>query len=165
MSELLIRAEPYGCPDAAPMIAQLQDYYRALYGGPDESPVDPSEFAPPNGAFFVGSIDETPVAMGGWRRVEALPELGFARPAEIKRMYVADSVRGRGLARQLLAHLELIAHDAGCDGLVLSTGRPQVGAIALYRSCGYVDVAKFGYFARYDAAVHLGKPLSHGGPT
>lgn len=141
------------------MTAAVQEYYRTLYGGPDEAPVDTGEFTPPRGMFFVGYEDDHSVAMGGWRWIDPLPEMPAARPAEIKRMYVDGAVRGRGYARAILLHLEDTARAAGADAIVLSTGQPQVEAIALYRSSGYVDVPRFGYYAPYPTAVHLGKQL------
>lgn len=155
-----IRAVPYDHPDASAMIDALQAYYRTLYDGPDSSPVDPAEFAPPRGRFFVGYLGAATVAMGGWRWIDALPDLGASRPVEIKRMYVDAGLRGQGFARTLLAHLETTARDEGADAIVLSTGPPQVDAITLYRAEGYDDVPSFGFFATYEQAVHLGKWLA-----
>ena len=45
----------------------MQAYYVRIYGGPDDSPVDPSEFQRPNGRFLLGTVADDPVAMGGWR--------------------------------------------------------------------------------------------------
>src|ERR1700710_1070549 len=96
----------YDLPAASEMIDALQVYYRSLYNGPDRSPVDPSEFAPPGGMFFLGYADDSPVAMGGWRWVEPLAGLASSRPVEVKRMYVVAAARGRGYARVILRHLE-----------------------------------------------------------
>lgn len=157
---LAIRAVRYDLPAARAMIDALQDYYRTLYRGPDRSPVDPAEFAPPQGLFFLGFQGDAAVAMGGWRWVEPLPGISALRPVEIKRMYVVAAARGRGYARQMLHHLEATARDQGADAVVLSTGQPQQDAIGLYRAAGYRDIPKFGYYAAYDTAVHLGKRLS-----
>lgn len=163
---LVIRAVSYELPAASAMIDELQAYYQTLYDGPDPSPVDPEEFTPPAGCFFAGYEGATAVAMGGWRWIDALPGMGARRPVEIKRMYVAKGARGRGHARRLLGHLEATAYEDGADVIVLSTGPPQQDAIALYRSAGYDDVPKFGFFAAYAEAVHLGKRLrSLGQPT
>lgn len=156
-ASLVISPVPYDHPDASAMTDAVQAYYHTLYGGPDSSPVDPTEFAPPNGRFFVGYLDGVAVAMGGWRWIEPLDEMGALRPVEIKRMYVDARTRGRGYARTLLAHLESTARSAGADAAVLATGQPQQDAIALYRSEGYVDVPRFGFFAPYADAVHLGR--------
>ncbi len=79
--------------------------------------------------------------------------------AEVKRMYVVPQVRGRGLARVVLAHLERTAVEAGHRAMVLETGRGQPEAIALYESSGYTPIPKFGFYACVEGAVHLGRQL------
>lgn len=158
---LRIRAVPYDLPAVNAMTAALQTYYRSLYRGPDSAPVESEEFAAPRGMFFMGYVGEHPLAMGGWRWIDPLPDLPAARPVEIKRMYVAVTARGRGYARAILRHLETIAQVAGADAIVLSTGAPQHAALSLYRSSGYDDVPRFGFYAAYPSAIHLGKRLPH----
>src|SRR5690606_11531971 len=80
--------------------------------------------------------------------------------AEIKRMYVRPPFQRRGLARTMLTHLEQMAAADGIARFVLETGTEQPEAIALYRSSGYVDVDRFGFYAEYDDSVHLAKVLS-----
>jgi GNAT superfamily N-acetyltransferase len=156
---LELRATALDHPDCARLNVAVQAYYTDVFGGPDETPTDPRDFAPPRGAFFVGYVDTEPVAMGGWRFVgDDVTSIG-ARPVEIKRMYVAAEWRGRGLARQLLAHLEHTALAAGADAVILETGTVLVDAITLYRSTGYVDIGPFGHYADSPLSVHLGKRL------
>ena len=161
MSDLDIRSLAYDSPDAQRLVEQVQQEYVVRYGGRDGAHVDPSQFAPPRGLFAVAYEGDEPVAIGGWRRHEpdAYGGLPGQRPAEIKRMYVAAGARGRGLSRALLAYLEDTAREAGVDWLVLETGERQPEAIALYRSCGYVDIPHFGTYADAPLAVHLGKRL------
>ena len=121
-----------------------------------------NEFAPPRGRFYVGYLDEHPVAMGGWRFSPVIAPVHATRPAEIKRMFVRADVRQQGLARRLLAALETAARDAGADWMILETGRPQVAAVALYRASGYVDIAPFGFYADQPLVVSLGKRLQTG---
>lgn len=149
----------YDVPTVREMTQAVQAYYRSLYNGPDRAPVDPDEFAPPQGMFFAGLEGARPIAMGGWRWIEPLPTMPAVRPVEIKRMYVDAAARGRGYARRMLSHLETTARAAGADAIVLSTGPPQLAALALYRSSGYADVPRFGFYATYPTAIHLGKPL------
>ena len=145
--------------EKAELTDQAQSFYVDLYGGPDETPFTADEFTPPQGGFYVGYLDERPVAMGGWRFSPVVAPEGASRPAEIKRMFVHADVRQQGLARRLLAALEAEAREAGADWTILETGRPQVAAIALYRRCGYLDIAPFGFYANKPSVVSLGKPL------
>jgi GNAT superfamily N-acetyltransferase len=147
----------YDHPDAAALIAEVQQEYVVRYGGPDGTPVDPAEFAPPHGLFLVGYVDHLPVASGGWR---AFPGAPWAGPdAEIKRMYVAKRARGEGYARAILAELERTARAAGFRRLILETGSKQPEAVELYRSSGYVDIQPFGHYANAPLSIHLGKAL------
>ena len=139
----------YDHPDAVALIAEVQQEYVVRYGGQDGTPVDPAEFAPPRGLFLVAYVDGTAAACGGWRALDT--------NVELKRMYVVPAFRGRGLARALLAELERTAAVAGYRRVVLETGSKQPEAIALYTSSGYEPVARFGYYADAQGAVHLGK--------
>ncbi|MGH3507063.1 MAG: GNAT family N-acetyltransferase [Nocardioidaceae bacterium] len=155
-----IRQVAYDDPDVTRLVEEVQRYYLRIYGGPDTSRVDPALFAPPGGAFYVGRLDRVPVAMGGWRLHQPGSAVLGHRAAEIKRMYVVEAARGRGLARAMLAHLEQTAIAAGADAMILETGREQPEAIALYRSAGYDDVPRFGHYAAEPEAVHLGRVLA-----
>lgn len=159
-----IRPADYHHPHAQRLIDQVQQEYVIRYGGPDETPVQHHEFSPPLGRFFLlHDGDGEPVAMGGWRMVDpasvAVPAGPAAAVAELKRMYVVPSHRGRGYARALLSHLETTAATAGASWLVLETGTMQPEAIALYTATGYVPVPAFGHYADEPNSVHLGKPL------
>ena len=153
---------PYGHPDVVALTLEVLAHYRVLYGGPgDDSPAEAADFEAPSGYFVVGYLQGVPVAMGGWRRLGDRPGLPSPNTAEIKRMYVAPSVRARGLSRVILAELEASARAAGVDWLVLETGQPQVSAVELYRSSGYIDVdgKAYGHYVDEPDAVHLGKSL------
>ena len=157
--EFWLRQVPYAHSDVALLEAAAQQFYVQIYGSPDETPFTTADFSPPRGAFFVGYLDDAPVAMGGWRfRTPGVPRAA-RRPAEIRRMFVHERVRRHGLARTVLAALEASAAAAGADWMVLETGSPQIAAVALYRSSGYIDVERFGYYAASEQALNLGRRL------
>jgi GNAT superfamily N-acetyltransferase len=157
--EFRLQPVPYEHPDVATLEAAAQRFYVQIYGGPDDTPYAKADFSPPHGEFFVGYLNGEAVAMGGWRfRTPGVPRVA-RRPAEIRRMFVRESLRGRGFGRLVLAALEASAAAAGADWLLLETGQPQVAAIGLYRSSGYVDVERFGYYAASETALNLGRPL------
>lgn len=158
--DLELRSRAYDHPDATLLIGEAQEFYVALYGGPDETPFSPEEFAPPVGRFLVGYWAGEPVATGGWRFSDAGVPAVARRPAEIKRMFVRQSARHRGFARRMLAALEADAAAAGADWMILQTAHPQVAAVALYRSSGYTEIESFGYYAESDDVLNLGRPLS-----
>lgn len=149
-------------PRVVQLIDQVQAEYVRLYGGPDRAPIDAGQFAGERGSFLLGTIDDVPVAMAGWRRLAAVPALPGTKCAEVKRMFVVESLRGRGLSKQMLAALEHDAREQGVEWLVLETGDLQPRAIALYRSHGFVDIDGFGWAEYYgeDGGVSLGKALT-----
>lgn len=154
-----MRRVAYDHPDAVVLTARVQAFYVDLYGSPDDTPFTVTEFTAPRGAFFVGYLGERPVAMGGWRFSDAGVPAAAARPAELKRMYVAADRRGQGLATQVLQALEADARSAGADWMILQTGRPQVAAVAFYRALGYSDIESFGHYAGAPEVVNLGRSL------
>ena len=137
---------PITHPDAALLIEEVQAEYVLRYGGRDETPIDPTYFDEPLGAFFVGYRDRAPVATGAWRRRSDVEVDGTWRTAEIKRMYVAPVARRGGLPRSMLSHLEDTARASGAEAMVLETGIRQPEAITLYVSAGYTPVPGFGFY-------------------
>lgn len=157
---LVLRPTPLDHPDAAHLIAEVQQVYVERYGGEDATVLDPGEFAPPAGFFAVGYADGQPVACGGWRsrRAGESPALRDG-DVEVKRMYVNAAHRGRGYARAVLAELERAAAAAGLSRIVLETGSRQPEAIALYESSGYASMPGFGVYADAESSRYFAKPL------
>lgn len=129
------------------------------YGEQDATPVDPAQFAAPLGHFVVGYLDGVPVACGGWRAHDVADGSIRVGDAEIKRMYTADSLRGKGLARVVLAGLETAARVAGRRRMVLETGLRQPEAIGLYESSGYRRIDNFGVYRHHPESLCYAKDL------
>ena len=147
-----MRKLAYTDPVVRALEAELQQEYVERYGGVDETPIDPAQFAPPEGLFLVGFVGAEPVASGGFRRYDD-------EAAEIKRMYVVEDRRGVGYARRLLAELEARAARAGYRRIVLETGLRQPEAIALYESSGYRPIPDFGFHAGMKLVRSFGREL------
>jgi GNAT superfamily N-acetyltransferase len=150
--DLVLQEEAYDAPPVRGLVAEVQQEYVGRYGGPDETPVDAAEFVAPLGRFVVGYVRGDAVAMGGVRLLDA-------ETAEVKRMYVAPRVRGRGLSRIVLARLEELARDIGARRVVLETGSKQPEAMSLYETSGYVRIEKFGHYRCDPLSVSYGKDL------
>lgn len=90
----------------------------------------------PHIRFFIARLDGIAVGCGG----VAL----FTDFAEVKRMYVRDGVRGRGVAPALLRSIEAAARDAGLAWLRLETGTNQEAALRFYEREGFRICAAFG---------------------
>jgi DNA-binding MarR family transcriptional regulator/GNAT superfamily N-acetyltransferase len=121
----------------------LGEYYREL-GERFDSGFDPelslvpslAEFAPPRGTFLVARLHGQPVGCGGLKPISA-------KAAYLKRMWIAPSVRGLGLARRLLGALEECARAMGYSIVRLETNKALTEAQQLYRSSGYREVRAF----------------------
>jgi GNAT superfamily N-acetyltransferase len=140
VEKIKIREAAFGDPAVQRLIAAAMAELSARYGGSgDDTPIDASDFAPPNGAFLVAE-DETGRLVGcaGWRT--------HGDDAELKRMFTIADVRGRGVARQVLTAIEDSARGEGRKRVILETGDKQPEAIALYEKCGYERIEDFGHY-------------------
>jgi putative acetyltransferase len=116
--------------------------------------LDPDEVSGTRGAFLIVYHQRTPVGCGAVRRLDA-------ETAELKRMYISPTVRGRGLGRLLVAALETEARGLGVRRLVLETGVRQAAALALYRATGFRPIPLYGeYCLSPETSVCLGKELA-----
>lgn len=62
---------------------------------------------------------------------------------EIKRMYVSEAYRGKGIASALLTELENWTKELGYTSCVLETGLRQPEAVALYKKNNYVRIPNY----------------------
>jgi GNAT superfamily N-acetyltransferase len=128
-------------PPASDLIEAMVVEVGRMYGGRIDREglpkAGPAELSPPGGGCVVGWLGGEAVAVGG---VKALPEPGHC---EIKRMYVVDEARGRGVARALLGALEDLARSLGHEVARLDTGAHQPHAQRLYESAGYATIGNF----------------------
>lgn len=156
-----IRRVPFDHPDAVKLNDEVQAEYDLRYGdGGDATQLHPTDFTPPNGLYLIAyDENDTPVASGGWRSQDANDEGNLDGDAELKRMFVIEQVRGRGLARRILAALEEDARAAGRTRMVLETGTKQPEAVALYTSSGYEPCEKFGYYRFHEESLCYAKTL------
>jgi GNAT superfamily N-acetyltransferase len=147
-----LRHQRYDDATSHGLIEELQVEYVQRYGGRDATPVDPQEFAPPQGAFLVLTADDEPVACAGLRRHDD-------HQVEVKRMFVRGPFRGRGLSRRLLTFVEDEARRLGYSRILLETGSAQPEAVGLYRTSGYQPIPGFGYYADQPGNLCFAKDL------
>ena len=153
VSEIEIRLARFDAPVAQQLIKEALADLGARYGGTgDDTPVDASEFEPPDGAFVIAYLGGEPVGCGGWRAHG--PDT-----AELKRMYTAPTARGRGVARMVLAAVERSARDQGRKRMILECGDRQPEAIAMYTSAGYDRIPNFGFYKDSEGCVSFGRAL------
>jgi GNAT superfamily N-acetyltransferase len=152
VTEIQIRPARFDEPEVRKLVADALADLAVRYGGSgDDTPVAASDFEPPSGAFLVAVADGELIGCGGWR--------GHGDDAELKRLYTAPSVRGRGVARRVLAAVEDSARACGRRRLILETGDRQPEAIALYTKLGYEVIDNFGYYRNEPGVLSFARPL------
>jgi GNAT superfamily N-acetyltransferase len=82
---------------------------------------------------------EEPVGCGAYKVYDK-------QTVEMKRMFVAESHRGRGISKMILKELEAKAREAGFTKSVLETGIKQHEAMGLYNKAGYTLTENYGQY-------------------
>jgi putative acetyltransferase len=136
-----IRVEPATSPTAEvrALVGELDTELSRHYPPEQRHGLKLDAIFQPHVRFFIACLDGVAVGCGG----VAL----FADFAEVKRMYVREAARCRGVADAILARLATEASDAGLTLLRLETGIRQPAAIRFYRRAGFVPCAAFEPYA------------------
>ncbi|MBB6222530.1 bifunctional helix-turn-helix transcriptional regulator/GNAT family N-acetyltransferase [Rhizobium leguminosarum] len=97
---------------------------------------DAGDMIRPRGAFLVALSDGLPIGCVGLKG-------DGGEVAEIKRLWVAPSARGLGLATRLMTAVETIAGELSVKLLRLDTNSALSEAQQLYRGSGWVEIDRF----------------------
>jgi GNAT superfamily N-acetyltransferase len=151
---MTIAPEPFDSPDARRLITALDAHLASRYEpeqrfGPN---LKPAQLAAGLGTFLVARVDGRAVGCGAVRLLDPAT-------VEVKRMYVEPEHRGRGVAKEILTHLEAAGRELGARRSVLETGIHQDEAIGLYRRAGYTEVDCWGEYASSPTSVCFEKSL------
>jgi putative acetyltransferase len=146
---VLIESRPALDAELSALVMAQQRELREAGGGLDGQIFLPHDSA----AYLAVVVGGRVVACGAWQPLEP-------KVAEIKRMYVRPSYRGRGIARQLIVALEEEVLAAGRSIIRLETGTYLPSAIALYRSAGYLPIPVYGEYVGNPFSVCFEKRLA-----
>jgi putative acetyltransferase len=131
--------------EACELIRELDTEIAALYPGSPVNGIDVADFEKGGGYFVIARESDRPIGCGAFRPVGQ-------QCVEIKRMFVRADARRRGIARQILRHLEEEIRRRGFRSIVLETGCKNSEAMGLYEAEGYFPIPPF---LRY-----VGSPIS-----
>lgn len=130
-------------PRSAPAVYCLTEYYAELARRFDTGfdvalSCDPQadDMIRPRGVFLVAMSERLPVGCVGLKG-------NGGEIAEIKRLWVAPSARGLGLAHRLMAGVEVVARELSIQVLRLDTNKALPEAQKLYRSTGWHEIPRF----------------------
>lgn len=139
-------------PDVVALIRQSDELMQSLYPAESNHLVDIEALARPQVHFFVAREGGRALGCGAF-------VLGEGGSAEMKRVFVDPSARGKGIARRLMERLEAEAARIGVTLMQLETGISQPEAIALYRRFGYVERGPFGAYRPDPLSLFMEKRL------
>ena len=101
--------------------------------------LDASKLFSPDITVFGARIDGELVGVGAIRKLDA-------HHAELKSMHILVDVRGSGVGKAMVAHIEDFARSSGIERMSLETGTNEAfkPARELYKSLGYNSCDAFG---------------------
>jgi len=137
-------------PETVQLLAAYFAELRERFGAFDPPSRDQLRADALGGAILLAREDGLAVACGSLRLLDP-------GTAEVKRMYVVPSARGRGHGRAVLRALEDAARALGCRCVVLDTAAVLEEAARMYLREGYVETERYNdnpYAARW-----FSKPL------
>ena len=156
MEALTIRPGTLVSPEGARLIAALNSELTAAFPEPGANhfSLSATQVTAGEGAFLIAWLDDVAVGCGAVRRLNETT-------AEIKRMYVDPSVRGRRIGRAIVEALEREVRLLGLTTIVLETGTRLASAIKLYEALGYARIPLYGeYLASPNTSLCFGKSLA-----
>lgn len=133
------------------LTAELDKELFARYGEKQE---DYTEFNDVSGVdhAVIGIDGEIPIGCGCFKRYDK-------ETAEIKRMFVKEEARGKGVAQGILKNLEEWAKSLGYKKLVLQTGSLQPEAINLYGKIGFTQAECYRQYKGDENSVCFAKNI------
>ena len=138
--------------DVQALVAVSDAFYEGLY------PVESTHLE------ALDELDKPDVLFIGCRIGDALVASGAAKLmdddgdyAEIKRVFVLEDFRGRGLSARLMNFLETELHKRGVRLFRLETGVRQPEAQGLYRKLGYHKRGPYGAYGPDPLSVFMEK--------
>lgn len=132
---------------------QLDDFLNDLVGGEDNR----AQYIPYNQLDDIHDVvllydEDKAIGCASFKRYDAIH-------AEVKRVFLCESYRGKGLSNRIMNELELLAKKRGFQFLILESGEPLVNAMALYRKLGYQVITNYGQYKDMKESICMMKKL------
>lgn len=131
----------------------LDDFLNKLVGGEENR----AQYIPYN------SLDDIHDVIVVYDRDKAIGCASFKRYddecAEVKRVFICDEYRGKGISKELMEKLENAARKEGYSYFVLESGEPLIAAMKLYRAIGYYLIPNYGQYVNMPESICMKKNL------
>lgn len=141
-------------PEVQTLLAVSDAYYVNLYPAESNHLESSDDLKKPNVLFVGCRIDGELVASGAAKIMQ--DDGSFA---EIKRVFVVDDHRGKGLSSKVMCFLETELQGRGVSLFRLETGVKQPEALGLYRKLGYLERGPFGSYRADPYSVFMEKQV------
>lgn len=136
------------------LITKLDKYLLEQYPVEEVFVVDFTDVAKVNDmVFIVAYLDHIPVGCGAIRQLDE-------RSTELKRFFVDEPYRNRGIAKMILEELESRAKALHFKTIKLEAGEEQPEAICFYKKNGYLLIEKFGEYVNSESSVCYEKHIA-----
>lgn len=135
---IVIEAAQSATDDVRDLIGELDRTLAADYSPEQRHGLSLEALFEPHVRFFIARSDGVAVGCGG--------VAFFQTFAEVKRMFVRDTARKRGVAAAILARIESETRHHGLAILRLETGDRQGAAMRLYERAGFARCGAFGAY-------------------
>jgi putative acetyltransferase len=133
------------------LINQLDEYQESMYP-PESNHLDSLDELSETNVDFLAAYSDSKIC--GIGAVKVLNDYG-----EIKRLYVPQTYRGRGIAEEIVKELENRLIEKSIFTARLETGVHQLEAIGLYRKLGYSETVPFGDYTEDPLSVFMAKKI------
>ena len=131
---------------------ELDDFLNELVGGEENR----AEYILYNQLDDIHNVvvtyDDIPVGSASFKKYDD-------ECAEVKRVFVKEEYRNKGIANELMELLENAAREQGYRYLILESGAPLVAAMALYRKIGYKVIQNYGQYRDMPDSICMKKKL------
>jgi putative acetyltransferase len=141
-------------PEVQALLAESDAYYVNLYPAESNHLESSDDLKKPNVLFVGCRIDGELVASGAAKIMQDDDSY-----AEIKRVFVVDDHRGKGLSSKVMRFLETELQGRGVSLFRLETGVKQPEALGLYRKLGYLERGPFGSYRADPYSVFMEKQV------
>jgi GNAT superfamily N-acetyltransferase len=138
-------------PDFKKLVVELDVILKILDGEDHVFYADLNQTAVLN-EVLIAFENNVPMGCGAFRTYSE-------NTVEIKRMYVPELYRNKGIASKILNGLEAWAKELGNTKCILETGLMQVEAIGLYPKNGYEKIENYGNYKGVPNSICFGKTI------
>lgn len=142
-------------PDFVRLVDELNKYLANIFGVRQQY-YDRLNVINNSSTVVVAYVNDETAGCGCLREFDA-------ETIEVKRMFVTERYRGKGIGSHILVELEKWAREFGYKNIILETGTSLKEAIALYKKGGYQVTENWGEYVGIETSVCMKKTLENAG--